>query len=438
MKPDKEHPDKSGRLNRAGIVLMLTIVLLVILSLAGYMLVTRLASQRHRNQYIIDYQIARYACDSAVKYALVALTDVNSSKLVSRPNEPDFSDLFSLDDEQYQKLLDDWALQNAENQAQDSDTADINDLLPTAEFGSPESPNDINSFTDANSLFTTLDMNEPAPDFIRGPYGPPWPCVTAPLEFQIGSATVRIEIEDENAKFPLAWSMLDEKEGLREGKAGLETFCEWMKLDRSQIDDIESQAGDVAGIKTFKLDFKPAQSTTQTVSTPTARRSRRGRRSQQRTTQITAITHTADFAQLFHSGLVDLDSLAMPTTAATERQESALKYLGVWASKSVNINTAPRHVLEAAFAFGGDGEKIADEIIKRRRIKPFASVDDLKRDRGLMRYSDSIKKTEKYITTASDFFTIRVTATSGVARASVIIAVAIMDKKMQKIAVLSG
>ncbi len=423
------------RSHRPGIVLMLTIVLLVILSLAGYMLVTRLASQRHRNQYIIDYQVARYACDSAVKYALVALTDVNSSKLISRPNEPDFSDLFSLDDEQYKKMLDDWALQNAANQAQGSNTADINDLLSTAEF---ESPNDINSFTDVNSIFTATDMNEPKSDFIRGPYGPPWPYVTGPLEFQIGSATVKIEIEDENAKFPLAWSMLDEKEGLREGKAGLETFCEWMRLDRDQIDALESQAGDVAGIKTFKLDFKPAQTTAQAASTPTARRSRRVRRTQQRTAQITPVTHAADFSQLFHSGLIDLDTLARPTTTGSERQESALKYLGVWASKSVNINTAPRHVLEAAFAFGGDGEKIADEIIKRRRIQPFKSIDELKKDRALMRYSDSIKKTEKYITTASDFFTIRVTATSGVARASAIIAVMIADKKMQKIAVLSG
>ncbi len=432
----ENYQDKAGYYNRPGIVLMLTIVLLVILSLAGYMLVTRLASQRHRNQYIIDYQVARYACDSAVKYALVALTDVNSSKLISRPNEPDFSDLFALDDEQYKKMLDDWALQNAASQAQDSNTANINELQAVAEF---VSPNDINSFTDANSLFAAMDINEPKPDFIRGPYGPPWPYVTGPLEFQIGSATVRIEIEDENAKFPLAWSVLDEKEGLREGKAGLKTFCEWMGLDRSQIDDIESQAGDVAGIKTFKLDFKPAQTTTtQAASTPAARRSRRVRRSQQRTAQITPITHIADFAQLFHSGLIDLDTLARPTTTGSERQESALKYLGVWASKSVNINTAPRHVLEAAFAFGGDGEKIADEIIKRRRIQPFKSIDELKKERALMRYSDSIKKTEKYITTASDFFTIRVTATSGVARASVIIAVTKADKKMQKIAVLSG
>jgi hypothetical protein len=431
----EDYRDKVECHNRPGIVLMLTIVLLIILSLAGYTLVTRLAAQRHRNQYIIDYQVARYACDSAVKYALVALTDVNASKLISRPNEPDFSDLFALDDEQYKKILDDWTRQNAASQTQDSNLADVTKPLSAAEL---ESPNDFNDGSDVNSLFSALDMNGLKPAFIPGPYGPAWPYVMEPLEFQIGSATIKIEIEDENAKLPLGWSMLDEKEGLREGKAGFETFCEWMKLDRHEIDALESQADDVAGIKTFKLDFKTTEVSQPAASTRAARRSRRGRRARPKTMTVSSITHTADFAQLFHSGLIDLDTLARPTNASSERQESALKYLGVWGSKSININTAPRHVLEAAFAFGGDGEKIADEIIKHRRLQPFKSIDELKTDRNLMRFSDSIKKTEKYITTTSDFFTIRVTATSGVARASAIIAVTTADKKMQKIAVLSG
>ena len=335
-------------------------------------------------------------------------------------------------------MLDAWARQNAANQPEDSNSTDVAEMLSAAEL---ESPNDFNDFGDANSLFTAADMNETQPVFIRGPYGPPWPYVIEPLEFQIGSATVKIEIEDENAKFPLGWSMLDEKEGQREGKAGLKTFCEWMRMDRDEIEMLESQVGDVAAIKTFKLDFQPAQAqaaaTTATASAPPARRSRANvvARAAQ-ASQISQITHLADFSQLFHSSLIDLDALARPTFAGSERQESALKYLGVWASKSVNINTAPRHVLEAAFAFGGDGDKIAEAIIKRRRIQPFKNIDELKR--AMMQYTASIKKTEKYITTTSDFFTIRVTATSGVARASAIIAVTKADKKMQKIAVLSG
>ena len=110
--------------------------------------------------------------------------------------------------------------------------------------------------------------------------------------------------------------------------------------------------------------------------------------------------------------------------------------MGMWGSRKVNINTAPRHVLEAAFTFGGDEVEIAEEIIQRRRIGPFKNIKDLKR--VLLRYSVSIEKCEKYITTASNFFTIKVTAVSGLAKASAVIAIMKEGKKIQKIAVISG
>ena len=110
--------------------------------------------------------------------------------------------------------------------------------------------------------------------------------------------------------------------------------------------------------------------------------------------------------------------------------------MGMWGSSTVNINTAPRHVLEAAFTFGGDADKIAEQIIQRRRIKPFTDMEDFRK--SLFRYSDSIGKCGDYITTVSEFFTIRITAISGVAKASAIIAVTKSDKKVQRMALVSG
>jgi 16S rRNA C1402 N4-methylase RsmH len=92
--------------------------------------------------------------------------------------------------------------------------------------------------------------------------------------------------------------------------------------------------------------------------------------------------------------------------------------------------------LEAAFTFGGDADKIAEEIIQRRRIKPFMNIEELKK--SLFKYSDSIGKCERFITTASTFFTIKITAVSGVAEASTIIAVTKYGKKIERIAVVSG
>jgi hypothetical protein len=94
-------------------------------------------------------------------------------------------------------------------------------------------------------------------------------------------------------------------------------------------------------------------------------------------------------------------------------------------------------VLEAAFTLGGDTDLIAEEIIQRRRIKPFTDIEELRRE--LFRFSNSIEKCEKFITTVSSVFTIKVTAASGVAKASAVIGITRDEKnKIQKIAVISG
>ncbi len=112
-----------------------------------------------------------------------------------------------------------------------------------------------------------------------------------------------------------------------------------------------------------------------------------------------------------------------------------MKYMGMWGSDKVNINTAPRQVLEAAFVFGGDAVDIADAIIKQRRIKPFKDIDELKK--SLFRYSDSIGRCEQYITTKSSFFTVHITVVSGVAKVSSVIAIIKDGTKAEQIAMLS-
>ena len=147
-------------------------------------------------------------------------------------------------------------------------------------------------------------------------------------------------------------------------------------------------------------------------------------------------SQAVDFAKLFHSSLIDTEELARPSIASESRNESALKYMAMWGSRKVNINTAPRHVLEAAFAFGGDAEKIAEEIIQQRRTKPFKSISDLKK--SLFECSNSIEKCEKYVSTVSNFFTIKVSATSGVSKTSTVIAIMRDGGKMKRIAVISS
>ena len=425
--------------DRQGFVLLVTLALLVVLSMLGYTLTARVSAQRHRNQYLIDYSSARYGCDSAVKYALATIEEIDP-QLISRPNEPDFSDLFYLTPVEYQDLLARWGLDS--EQMMFGDNRRSANKFNVGEVDEIVGVNDVDEFgfddmNDFDSFDTVL---------IPGPYGPAWPFVKEPDEFEIGTAKVRIEIEDENAKYPLGWAMLDDKDVEREIKAGFEIFCEMMGLGSEQIESLKLELEEIGKIRPFAIDFKPITRTVKKPVTSRVTAGSRGRTTKAPQTRVTRQTvqvpdqiaeQTTHFAKIFHSSLLDKETLARPViTGPDNRSESALKYMGLWGSMKVNINTAPRNVLEAAFIFGGNQVKIAEEIIQRRRIEPFADIDALKKE--LFSYSDSIEKCEKYITTTSRFFTIKVTVVSGVAKASTIIAITKDGEKVQRVAVING
>lgn len=428
-----DRPGPSSRRDGRGVILLITLVILVILATLGYTLTVRVAARRHRDQFIIDYSIAKHACASGLKYALASMKDLEF-QLVSRPNEPDFSDVFAMSEPEYQKLLDQMALSLADgNPAEDEFAEDFVGL------------DDVNDPNDS-------DPNgppSPGPKALEipGPYGPPWPLVTEPIEFEVGAAKVTVEIEDENAKYPLGWAMLaDEKRGAQAG-VGWTTFCEWMGYTSAEIDSLNTDLADLGKVRPFKVEFKPES---QAVEAPVSLRSRITRSTRRSSTPARAAVRRKtipvsqqiqqqekEFAALFHSSLVNADLLARPSIISDSRKESALKYLGLWATRHVNVNTAPRHVLEAALAFGSiaDAPKIADAIILHRQIKPVADVNELRR--AILGYSDSIDDCKDFITATSTVFTVRVTAVSGVAKAVAIAAVSKEGDKIQQIAVIS-
>ena len=84
----------------------------------------------------------------------------------------------------------------------------------------------------------------------------------APMEFEIGTAKVTIEFEDENAKYPLALAMLSDEKFARESEASLQTFLRWMwnRIERddtidSSIEEVQKQLEQIKEIKQFTTDF---------------------------------------------------------------------------------------------------------------------------------------------------------------------------------------
>ncbi len=418
---------------RRGVILLVTLVILVILSTLGYTLSAQVAARRHRDRFIVDYAQAQYACTSAMKYAMTSLADLQPS-IVRDPNAPDFSDVFAMTEPQYQELLAQMAAERAVDDRRLFGAETTKDRRAT-------DPNDAN---DADESFVAAST---ASVTIPGPYGPRWPLVIEPVEFEIGSAKVTIEIEDENAKYPLGWTLIQEEKLKEETGVGFVTFCEWMGYHPNEIRGIREELAEVAKVRPFQVEFK-ALSVTSTAPTSlrerVTRTSTAGTRTPVQRPMRTTVTVTeqidqqnAAFARLFHSSLIDREIFARPSVVSGTRNESAMKYLGLWATRHVNINTAPRHVLEAALTLGSvaDAPKIAEAIIQRRQVKPFSDIEDAKKD--IFRHAAAIEKCQAFLTTTSTAFTVRVTAVSGVARTVAVAGVTKDGRKIKRIAVIS-
>jgi len=437
-------PNQSGP-RYSGVVLLVILVMLVVLATLTYTVTSRVASHRHRVRYLMDYTKARYARDSALRYALTAVETLDLS-LISRPNEPDFSDLFAMTDDQVDQL---WAKAGPAEKGPNRQSGSLSGKAKTALTKSSAKGTDANSTREGNNLNGDgLDLGsilEEEEKVVRGPYGPPWPWVAEPIEFEIGSVQIRIEIEDENAKYPLGWMLLEDPTVQRAANAGFERFCEWMNWTTVEIDTLKEQLAQVAEIKGFTVDLsKKSASPAQAVQRPDPRRtspSRTTPSSVTRTTPTTpsldpAILQSRDLGRLVHSSLLDKEFLSRPTIVSDKRKESLSQYMGLWGTAQVNVNTAPRHVLEAAFAFGGNGAAIAEALIRQRQIQPLKDVEELRKT--VTRYADSIEKGSKYITFASTTLTIRITAISGAARLSVIASVVKEGKTVKTIGIISG
>jgi len=206
-------PAQAGRAasRGSGVVLLVTLVLLVALAALAYTVTSRVAAHRHRARYLIDHARARYARDSALRFSATVVEALDLS-LISRPNEPDFSDLFRMSDAQVDELLGRHkASQEAAGGRTPPGVADVHRADPNG--------------ADANSPAPREDLLAGEEEFVPGPYGPPWPLVSQPIEFEIDAVQIRIEIEDENAKYPLGWMLLEEPALQRPANAGFETFC---------------------------------------------------------------------------------------------------------------------------------------------------------------------------------------------------------------------
>lgn len=448
--------------HRCGIALAITLVVLVVLSVTTTILAVRVAQVRQRQRYIMDYQKARYGLDSAMKYILAVMPEKTIS-LADREDAPDFSDLFWLTPEQYRAYVSAWAEtaepeqiekylkpseETEEEISEDSASLFAKLIAKMTGGGEQTDPNEL----DSDELAEAVTYIDPDQILVPGPYGPAWPNVIEPIELDIGDSQITITIEDENAKMPLSWAVTNNINVNKQARAAMLTFSELMMMDEQTVENLFTELNELGKRKMFQLNPTAVMLTPQTGQTQQAQtQSRTSRTTQRRTATRTAVQpqqqqtqqqarpavgHAADFAKLFHSSLLDMETLSVPLPDKAFEDESPMKYLALWGSQRININTAPRQVLEAAFTFGGNPEEIADKIIRLRKEKPFKTVADL-RDQ-LFGNLDAVDKAAPYIDVKSNFFSIRITSRCGNAKTSAVAAVIKEGKQVERLIILYG
>jgi type II secretory pathway component PulK len=489
----REARSKTGR--SRGIALFFLLGALVVLTVSTYALLSRISVRRHRLGYLVSYQKARYASSSAIRYALARLKDMPTT-LIDRNGAPDYSDVFALDQESYNLLIEEWAMQledemyiededgnislnpwlaaaeqkttqtqrreniKAVHKARETVYKSIRDQGLSREDFLPEEINDMIAQTyqeqtnrpltndvflsamgsgtsgteglEGFSLESIIPMQNTADQFsqyeqaeppsweelirgleIPGPYGPKWPLLTEPeiIDFA-DDCQIEIIIEDENAKLPVTLALLTDPQNdiEAEKQACFYTFFEWMGAQEEYILDFLDSTDKIAQTKTFDFNLKPIRITERKPVTTTSSGGRKTTRYRTVTTNRSSYMHRMDYALLFENG-IDKRMLSQDIAGWGLEGENALRYLGLWGSYKVNINTAPRHVLEAVFAFGGDGDKIADLIINRRLEEPYKDIEQLSQE--AYGYKESIDKVKEMLTTESILFTIRIKASCG-------------------------
>lgn len=471
------------RCPQRGIALVLAAVMLAVCAVMLASLSVGMTLAKRRLDYHIEYQKARYGLDSALKYIRTVLPE-KSFSLADRAGMPDFSDQFWMTPAEQTDYLTRWLAQanpqviekalkpDSAAQAASAAPLDTQDFIArlaqlfglgnAKRSGSADPTADSStaaSKTSDGPMVTLPDGRIVRPQDLRipGPYNADWPLVQEPIYLEISQAKVTITIEDENAKLPLSWFTAADEKLRKSAQEAFEVFGDWMGYDRRQRQTIQEQLALIATKKQFQINPSPLLLTVPVAGNPQqpqqqpAGAARRRRRTatlqtgtpapqQQTTLQRPASGHAADFAKLFHSALMDHQLLAEPAVRRTEPTEAGsdnpLRYLALWGSQRVNINTAPRPVLEATLSIGGMAEEAAEQIIRQRQQQPFKDLDDLKN--RLWQYSSIFDKTKELLTTESNFFLIRIRSVSGHASATCACAVIKESNKVESLVVLYG
>ena len=232
-------------------------------------------------------------------------------------------------------------------------------------------PNDVYSEPNESSL--TLPDVEPAT-----PTEPRPAFVIAYETFEIGPATVTIEIHDENAKWPLYWFLQSPFESTQSASAAQDAFNRFSQrlgVDRTVAREAAQRAQDMG--RGIEVPPPPARVASRSRGGQLQPRSRRVDFAERAAELEKLQKGMVQFASRWQAQLVKDGPEGTLTQPVTELPGRFDEYLSPWGVAQLNLNTASAPLLEAAYSPLGLTKQQAQDIARYAATQPLRSVNNL-------------------------------------------------------------
>ncbi len=230
----------------------------------------------------------------------------------------------------------------------------------------------------------------------------------------IGEAEVEIEVQDENAKWPVLW-LLRSPYRSRSAQREFSDFAESMGIKSTDAYRAYTYIMKIG----HQLDRNLPQAERQVVvddrrvsGNSRYQNVRRFRSFQRQMLDEKQRRETmGEFAQRWQRTLVDTEELAPLREPLPDRGYAFNDLVGIWGNNLVNINTASAEVLFTAFKPVGLTKAGAESIVEYRQTTPFRQPTDLAQVGGLQK--EVVERMRDLCVVRSDSFSVHVTARLG-------------------------
>jgi type II secretory pathway component PulK len=244
--------------------------------------------------------------------------------------------------------------------------------------------------------------------------------------FHVGDVTVTIKIYDENAKYPVLWSLGSPYS--RTGRPDSKLIPELAKLLQSSsktsgyAQGLVSELGSHLRLPAPEIIVNKARSSVRrrgskdssTETAPNWTSRRRPLSVRKRIAQHDERYQLmATFAEQWYQQIADNPEYRLLREPITDRPGNFMGYLGLWGHSRINLNTAPAEVIEAAFSEIGLTEEVTREIIEYRKKKPLINIGQVKEVESAGPFVQIIQSLS---TIQSDSFSVQIKAQSGRSR----------------------